>query len=238
MADYTVLEQELSSYGMTLTEKQKEQFTTFYQAMVEKNKVMNLTAITEWEEVLLKHFCDSATLLRCIELGKEQSLIDVGTGAGFPGIPLKILFPEVEMTLMDSLQKRIHFLEEVRDLLGLEKLQLLHGRAEEAGRQKDLREHFDVCVSRAVSQLSVLAEYSLPFVKVGGVFVSYKSADCEEEVEAAKKAIHILGGEIKEVKRFTLPGSDMGRALVVIRKVSHTSGKYPRKAGTPAKMPL
>ena len=238
MADYTVLEQELSSYGIMLSEKQKEQFTSFYQAMVEKNKVMNLTAITEWDEVLLKHFCDSVTLLRCAQLEKGQSLIDVGTGAGFPGIPLKILFPEVDMTLMDSLQKRIHFLEEVRDLLKLEKLALLHGRAEEAGRQKELREHFDVCVSRAVSQLSVLTEYCLPFVKVGGVFVSYKSADCEEEVKAAKKAIHILGGELEEVKRFTLPGSDMGRALVVIRKVAHTSGKYPRKAGTPAKMPL
>lgn len=238
MKDFSLLEGELAGQGMTLTEGQKQSFVSFYEAMVEKNKVMNLTAITEWDEVLLKHFCDSLTLLRCVDLKGEKSLMDVGTGAGFPGIPLKILFPEAEMTLMDSLQKRILFLEEIKALLGLENLRLLHGRAEEAGRQKELREHFDVCVSRAVSQLSVLSEYCLPFVKVGGVFVSYKSADCEEEVQAAKKAIHLLGGKVEEVKRFTLPGSDMGRALVVIRKVSATPGKYPRKAGTPAKMPL
>ena len=238
MTDFSVLEQELSLHGMELSGRQKEQFSTFYEAMVEKNKVMNLTTITEPDAVMLRHFCDSLTVLRAVELKDKVSLIDVGTGAGFPGIPLKICFPELKVTLIDSLQKRLRFLEEVRDALGLKDLELVHGRAEELGRRQDLREQFDVCASRAVSQLNVLAEYCLPFVKTGGVFVSYKSADCEEEVRAAGKAVAILGGEIRETLRFSLPGSDIGRALVIIEKKKPIGKKYPRKAGTPAKEPL
>ena len=238
MNDFSLLEDVLASFSFDLSQKQKEQFQLFFEAMVEKNKVMNLTTITDWNDVLVKHFIDSVMVMRQVNLEKTRALIDLGTGAGFPGIPLKILFPEVSMTLVDSLQKRIHFLEEVKETLGFKDLILVHGRAEELGQREDLREQFDVCVSRAVSQLVVLSEFCLPFVKVGGFFVSYKSADCEAEVNAAKNAMKILGGKLRKIDQFILPNSDFGRSLVVVEKVASTRNKYPRKPGVPTKSPL
>ena len=208
--------------------------------LVEKNKVMNLTGITEYEEVIQKHFLDSLSLIRVIPdiASQKLTVIDLGTGAGFPGIPLKIAFPELEITLMDSLNKRILFLQEVIDALGQKKVSAVHGRAEEMSSNATHRQQYDLCVSRAVSNLAVLTEYCLPFVKKGGLFVSYKSADSDAEIQEGKKAISILGGKLTSVDKFQLPDSDLRRALVCIKKVKDTPKKYPRKAGTPAKLPL
>lgn len=224
--------------GVTLSEKQAEQFICYYEMLVETNKVMNLTAITEWDEVLLKHFVDSLALAKYVDFKEGETLIDVGTGAGFPGIPLKIAFPDLKVTLMDSLNKRIGFLKNVIEKLGLEKIEAVHSRAEELGRHVDYRENFDYCVSRAVANLAVLSEYCTPFVKVGGSFISYKAGAVEEETDQAKKAIHMLGCEISRVENMTLPESDIQRTFLFIKKKMPVSKKYPRKAGTPAKEPL
>ena len=229
---------ELEKIGITLNERQKQQFDKYYEMLVEWNKVMNLTGITEYDEVNLKHFTDSLTIARTQEMQKVQSVIDIGTGAGFPGIPLKIAFPHLKVVLLDSLNKRIKFLEAVIEELGLEKIRTIHGRAEDFAKKKEYREQFDLCVSRAVANLSTLSEYCIPFVAVNGSFVSYKSGDSEEEIHQAKHAISLLGGKVKNVDKFQLPGTDMGRALVEIKKTKQTPGKYPRKAGLPAKEPL
>ena len=229
---------ELEKIGITLNERQKQQFDKYYEMLVEWNKVMNLTGITEYDEVNLKHFTDSLTIARTQEMQKVQSVIDIGTGAGFPGIPLKIAFPHLKVVLLDSLNKRIKFLEAVIEELGLENISIIHGRAEDFAKKKEYREQFDLCVSRAVANLSTLSEYCLPFVAVNGSFVSYKSGDSEEEIHQAKHAISLLGGKVKNVDKFQLPGTDMGRALVEIKKTKQTPGKYPRKAGLPAKEPL
>lgn len=229
---------ELEKIGITLNERQKQQFDKYYEMLVEWNKVMNLTGITEYDEVNLKHFTDSLTIARTQEMQKVQSVIDIGTGAGFPGIPLKIAFPHLKVVLLDSLNKRIKFLEAVIEELGLENISAIHGRAEDFAKKKEYREQFDLCVSRAVANLSTLSEYCLPFVAVNGSFVSYKSGDSEEEIHQAKHAISLLGGKVKNVDKFQLPGTDMGRALVEIKKTKQTPGKYPRKAGLPAKEPL
>ena len=223
----------LEELRITLTDHQIEQFLQYYEMLVEKNKVMNLTGITEYEEVIQKHFLDSLSLIRVIPTLAEQNfkIIDLGTGAGFPGLPLKI-------TLMDSLNKRINFLNEVIDKLELEKVTAVHGRAEEMAANITHRQQYDLCVSRAVSNLAVLCEYCLPFVAKGGTFVSYKSADSDAEIQEGKKAISILGGKLINIDKFKLPDSDLGRALVCIKKVKDTPKKYPRKAGTPAKLPL
>lgn len=238
--DLTKFKHGLEELNITLTDEQIEQFLQYYEMLVEKNKVMNLTGITEYEEVIQKHFLDSLSLIRVIPdiASQKLTVIDLGTGAGFPGIPLKIAFPELEITLMDSLNKRILFLQEVIDALGLKKVSAVHGRAEEMASNATHRQHYDLCVSRAVSNLAVLTEYCLPFVKKGGLFVSYKSADSDAEIQEGKKAISILGGKLTSVDKFQLPDSDLRRALVCIKKVKDTPKKYPRKAGTPAKLPL
>ncbi len=236
--DTSVLTESCKKIGITLTEKQIEQFLNYYEYLVEKNKVMNLTAITEYEEVVLKHFVDSLSIVKAVDMSKYHRLLDLGTGAGFPGIPLKIAFPDIEVVLMDSLNKRIKFLEEVIEKLELNKITAVHARAEEGARKAEYREKFDICVSRAVANLSSLTEYCLPFVKQKGVFVSYKSMKVDDEIANAKKAVSILGGEIKKIEEFLLPDTEIGRSFVVIEKVKTTPGKYPRKAGLPTKEPL
>lgn len=228
--------EEVNKLSIQLTEKQLEQFQTYYEMLVEKNKVMNLTGITEWEEVLEKHFLDSISLIRAIDLKQNLTVMDMGTGAGFPGIPLKIAFPNLKVTLADSLNKRVLFLQEVIDELGLEEIEAIHGRAEDLAKDKKYRQQYDLSVSRAVANLTTLSEYCLPFVKIGGQFVSYKSGECEDEVTSSKKAIFVLGGKIKEVIKFEL--GESGRSFIVIDKVNGTPKEYPRKAGTPSKKPI
>ena len=226
----------LEKLNISLTEEQIQQFLTYYEFLVETNKVMNLTAITEFDEVIEKHFLDSLSLCQVYDLNRDVYILDMGTGAGFPGIPLKIAFPEINLVLADSLNKRIKFLQEVIDKLGLQKVEALHARAEEMGRNKQYREQFDLCVSRAVANLSSLSEYCIPFVKEGGKFISYKSGEIEEEVNAAKKAITVLGGKVEDVCKFDL--YEQKRSFVIIGKQKKTPKAYPRKAGTPTKSPL
>lgn len=235
---FHILEDGCQAFGVTLTDKQIEQFEKYYELLVEWNKVMNLTGITEFDEVMQKHFVDSMAAAKYAEMEKVNSLIDVGTGAGFPGIPLKIVYPHIQVTLLDSLNKRIKFLEEVVDNLGLTGIETVHGRAEDAAKKAEYREQFDLSVSRAVANLASLTEYCLPFVKVGGKFVSYKSVSVDEEITQSKKAVYVLGGEIGKVEKFNLPESDMERSLVIIEKKRSTPKKYPRKAGMPTKEPL
>ena len=227
---------DLKAIGIELSDEQLEQFLTYYEMLIEKNKGMNLTAITDFDEVLEKHFEDSSSLIQAVDLEKSQAVIDLGTGAGFPGIPLKIAFPNLQITLADSLNKRILFLDDVIRELGLTGIDTVHGRAEDIAKNSDYREKFDLCVSRAVANLSTLSEYCLPFVKIGGKFISYKAGECDEEVAASKSSIFLLGGKISDIKKFEL--GESGRAFVIIDKVSGTPKKYPRKAGTPSKDPL
>ncbi len=240
--DLTSFEKGLEQLTITLSGEQKQQFLTYYEYLVEKNKVMNLTAITEYEEVITKHFLDSLAVVKTSCFKPEElagkKLIDIGTGAGFPGIPLKIAFPKLEILLLDSLNKRINFLNEVTEMLGLTKINTVHGRAEDYAKQKEYRESFDFCVSRAVANLSTLSEYCIPFVKQGGCFISYKSGNVDQELIQAEKAVKILGGQREEVVRFSLADTDMDRSFVVIRKAKPTPKKYPRKAGLPSKEPL
>lgn len=231
-------EYQLAQLDILLSEKQKEQFRTYYELLVKWNKVMNLTGITEYDEVNEKHFVDSLALVKALDINSVQTVIDIGTGAGFPGIPLKIAFPYLKVTLLDSLQKRIHFLDEVIRILQLENVETLHGRAEDYAKKIEYREKYDLCVSRAVSNLATLSEYCIPYVKVGGRFISYKSGSVEEELENSKNAIKILGGKVEKVEKFQLPGTDISRSFVCVKKVKNTVKKYPRKAGMPGKEPL
>ena len=231
------IEEYFAKANLQIDELKAVRFLEFYERLVEKNKVMNLTGITEFEEVLQKHFLDSVYGLEEF-VSKASYILDLGTGAGFPGIPLKILYPEKEFVLMDSLQKRLRFLEEVKDGLKLDKLSFEHGRAEDLGHDKKYREKFDLVLSRAVANLSSLSEFCLPFTMVGGYFISYKSGACEEEVENAEKAISLLGGKLEDVRKFMLPGSDISRSLIIIKKTKETKKQYPRKAGVPLKNPL
>lgn len=231
-------EKDLEELHITLSDAQIDQFVTYYEMLVEKNKVMNLTAITDFDEVVKKHFIDSLSLVKVCDLNAPFSLIDVGTGAGFPGIPLKIAFPDLKLTLLDSLQKRVGFLQEVIDGLELKGIETVHGRAEDFAKPGQMRETFDLCVSRAVANLSVLTEYCLPYVKVGGKFISYKSDKVNIELEQAKHSISVLGGELTEQRDFLLPSSDIYRNLIVIEKCRPTPKQYPRKAGTASKKPL
>ena len=228
----------LNKLKIDLSEQQIQQFLKYYEMLIEKNKVMNLTAITEFEDVVEKHFLDSLSLIQQIELYQELKVLDLGTGAGFPGIPLKIAFPNLNIVLMDSLNKRINFLNEVIEDLQLKNIVAVHGRAEEMARKTEYRENFDLCVSRAVANLASLSEYCLPFVTQGGSFISYKSGEIEAELSQSKKAIFVLGGKIKSVKKFRLVETDAERSFVQIKKVKKTPKPYPRKAGTPSKNPI
>lgn len=233
-----MLKNRMDRLQIETNENMLEQFDLFYHLLVEWNKVMNLTGITEYEEVVEKHFADSLSLARFLDLNKIHTVIDVGTGAGFPGIPLKIAFPHLKVVLLDSLNKRIIFLNEVIAKLDLREIHTIHGRAEEYARKPEYREQFDLCVSRAVANLSVLSEYCIPYIQVGGIFVPYKSGEIDEEVAASRKAVDILGGQIDHVEKFQLPDTDIHRSFVFINKIKNTQKKYPRKAGTPAKEPL
>ena len=233
-----LLEIKLKELNIQINEIQKKQFDTFYSMLVEWNKVMNLTGITEYEEVIEKHFVDSLSIVNIFDLSEVNTLIDVGTGAGFPGIPLKIAFPHLKITLLDSLNKRIHFLYSVIDELKLDGIYTIHGRAEDFAKKDDYRERYDLCVSRAVANLSTLSEYCLPYIRVGGMFISYKSGDVDDEVLESKKAISILGGKLDNVVKFQLPGTDINRSFIKIEKIKNTGKKYPRKAGLPSKEPL
>lgn len=228
----------LEKFDISLTENQEYQFYVYYNMLVEKNKVMNLTNITEPKDVALKHFADSISLIHYFDFSKIDSIIDVGTGAGFPGIPLKIMFPEKKILLLDSLNKRIKFLNEVIDTLCLKNIETVHSRAEDAAHNKLYREKFDLCVSRAVANLSTLSEYCLPFVRKNGYFVSYKSVELTNEAVSAENALKILGGSKPECIYFDLDDYDYHRSFAIIHKLDNTKKKYPRKAGTPSKEPL
>lgn len=228
----------LQALDIRYTDEMLIQFEEYYKILIEWNKVMNLTGITEYDEVILKHFIDSLSIVKVVDMKKISNMIDVGTGAGFPGVPIKIVFPHIKIILLDSLNKRVNFLNLVIDKLELKDISAIHGRAEDFARQSEYREKYELCVSRAVANLASLSEYCLPFVKNEGNFVSYKSGNNQEELEKSKNAIKILGGEVKCVNIFCLPESDITRSLVVVNKIHKTDKKYPRKAGTPTKEPL
>ena len=235
-----MLEKQCEELEILLSDNQKEQFFRYYEMLIEWNKVMNLTAITEISDVITKHFADSLLLVKAIPNIKELPYycIDVGTGAGFPGIPLKIAFPQLKFVLLDSLNKRVGFLNAVINELRLENITAVHGRAEDLAHNAEYRESFDLCVSRAVANMSTLSEYCLPFVKTGGLFIPYKSGKIEEEKNTAVLAINKLGGNMESVISLLLPGSDVERTFIPVKKVKATQKKYPRKAGLPSKEPL
>lgn len=230
--------QNLNSINIKINDFQISQFLKYYEILVEKNRVMNLTAITEYDDVLLKHFIDSLLCVNVENMNNVNDLIDVGTGAGFPGIPIKIVFPHINITLMDSLNKRVSWLNEVVNELKLDKIECIHSRAEDLGHNTKYREKYDICVSRAVANLSTLAEYCLPFVKVGGKFLSYKGDNVEQEIETANNGIKLLSSSIVNTLNTVLPNTNIKRSIVVIRKEKCLQNKYPRKSGIPGKQPL
>jgi 16S rRNA (guanine527-N7)-methyltransferase len=253
-----MFENDLKEFGIQLSDLQKSQFMQYYELLVEWNSFMNLTAITDFDEVMKKHFIDSLSIVKAFDYMNENSgsksnfflndekckLIDIGTGAGFPGIPLKIAFPDIKVTLLDSLQKRVKFLDEVIGKLGLLGIDTLHGRAEDYAKpnklneDRMLREEYDLCVSRAVANLSTLSELCLPFVKKDGLFISYKSEKLTDELKEAGRAVTMFGGKVEGQVCFELPDSDISRNLLIIKKVKSTPAKFPRKAGLPAKEPI
>ena len=249
-------ENDLKELNINWSDFQKSQFIQYYELLVEWNSFINLTAITDFDEVLKKHFIDSLSIVKAFdyidknihahkynidviaEKDKSLKVIDIGTGAGFPGIPLKIAFPRLQIILLDSLQKRVKFLDEVIEKLQLANIDTFHGRAEDYAKPDQLREKYDLCVSRAVANLSTLSEFCLPFVKKDGIFISYKSEKLTDELKEAEKAVSILGGNVEGQLYFKLPHSDISRNLLIIRKIKNTPEKFPRKAGLPAKEPI
>lgn len=239
------INEEFKKIDIKLTEEQTSQFLKYYEMLVERNKVVNLTAITEFEDVIIKHFVDSVLAYKNEIVGnrlksKEVSVIDIGTGAGFPGIPLKIVFPDIHLTLLDSLNKRIIFLQDVIQELGLKQVECIHGRAEDFGINPKYREKYDIVVSRAVSNLSTLTEYCVPFLKINGLFVSYKSMNADEEIEHAGNALKLLNCKLDQVTDYELKSKDEEyvRKFVIISKKGKLNKKYPRKAGMPSRNPL
>lgn len=229
---------DLEELHIVLDENQICQFMSYYELLIEWNQVMNLTAITDFDEVCKKHFIDSLCIVKAYDMKASMSVIDIGTGAGFPGIPLKIAFPHLKISLLDSLNKRVGFLQTVIKNLELSNIEVFHGRAEDYAREEKFREQYDLCVSRAVANLSILSEYCIPYVKTGGYFISYKSEKLTEEIETAKKAINILGGQVENQIDFQIPDSDIYRNLLMIYKEKKTPANYPRKAGIPSKKPI
>ena len=222
--------------GVRFSVEQIEQFYKYMNLLIEWNEKMNLTAITEPKEIILKHFIDSITILKYID--DNSKLVDVGTGAGFPGVPLSIMNPTLKITLVDSLNKRLIFLQEVVKELNLKNIEIVHARAEEFGQNKNYREKFDIATSRAVANLATLSEYLVQLVKIGGKIISMKASNAKEEINDAQKAIEVLGGKIEKIEEFDLPESDIGRTIIIIDKNKCTPAIYPRKAGTPAKEPI
>ncbi|CEH31597.1 16S rRNA methyltransferase [Aneurinibacillus migulanus] len=236
--DAVTLRHMAADRGIALSEEQMAQFEKYYELLVEWNEKMNLTGITEKSQVYEKHFYDSITPAFYYDFTNVESVIDVGSGAGFPGIPLKICFPSLKLTILDSLNKRLVFLQEVARQLELKNVEFVHGRAEDAGRDKKYREQFDMAIARAVARMNVLTELCIPFVKPGGVFLVMKGANVEEELNEGKKAIKSLGGKTEKVETFELPEEQSERNIIIVRKQEKTPAVYPRKAGTPAKKPL
>lgn len=232
------LQRRAEQIGISLSERQLQQFQCYYEQLIEKNKVMNLTAITEYEEVVNKHFIDSILLGTVMKLSERKRVIDVGTGAGFPGIPLKIVYPELQITLLDSLNKRVKFLNEIIAKLELTDIQAVHSRAEDLAQDTAHRQQYDICVSRAVANLATLSEYCIPFVRQGGYFVSYKSTQIEDELKQARKAVQVLGGTIEQIETVQLPETEIERQFVLIHKTGKTPKQFPRKAGTASKTPI
>lgn len=228
----------LSEKHIELSDHSFEQFEHYYKLLIEWNEKMNLTAITDREEVFVKHFYDSLSPSFYMNMGNIRNLADIGSGAGFPSLPLKIVYPHIQVTIIDSLNKRITFLKQVASALGLDGVSFIHGRAEDYGHQKDHRESYDMVTARAVARLNVLSEFCLPFVRLNGFFVAMKGAKSEEELYEAKKAIHVLGGRLKEEYSFTLPLETSQRHIIVIEKTENTPKSFPRKAGTPSKSPI
>ena len=238
--DENFLRSEIQKTGITLSDLQVSQFMKFYELLIEKNKVMNLTAITEFKDVVIKHFADSLSILNVLNIGQQMNVIDIGTGAGFPGIPLKILFPNINIVLLDSLRKRVDFLNDCINELEMKNAEAVHARAEEMAHQSIHREKYDLCVSRAVASLPVLCELTLPFVRVNGHFVAYKGnrESTDSEISQSENALRVLGAEIEKVNSFSLSSDLYERTFVSIHKVRQISKKYPRKPGIPAKSPL
>lgn len=230
------IQNEANELHISLSEEQTEKFFNYMQLLLEWNEKINLTAITEPKEILQKHFIDSLTIYPY--LTEKSTIIDVGTGAGFPGIPLKIVNPNHTVVLLDALNKRLNFLQEVIKQLELKEIKTIHARAEEGAKNKQYREMFDIAISRAVAPLNVLVEYVLPFVKIGGRCIAMKGNNAKEEIQNSQKAIEVLGGEIEKIEKFKLPNSEIERTVILIKKIKKTPEKYPRKAGTPSKEPL
>lgn len=232
------LSEALAMNGIQLTDRAREQFETYYRLLIEWNERMNLTAITEYDEVFEKHFYDSITPAFYFDFTKVDRLVDVGAGAGFPSLPLKIVYPHLHVTIIDSLNKRITFLRQLTEQLGLTDVQFVHGRAEELGHHKELRESFPLVLARAVARMPVLLELCLPFAKVGGAFIAYKGSSAEEEIRDAEKALKLLGGSIGKKQQLQLPSVQSNRMIIWVDKVKPTPKTYPRKPGTPNKSPI